>query len=157
MAIIDEAIGQVRELSFNLRPALLDDLGLTAALRWYVDQFAQRTGVRTELVSDIDAARLPRELEIACFRIAQEALTNIARHAHASKAAVHLKRSAAHLYVTISDNGVGFDVRNVERQVSALGLRGMSERASATKGALLINSKRDVGTQIRALFRLKQS
>jgi len=154
IAIIDEAIAQVRELSLNLRPALLDDLGLAAALRWYVHQFAQRTGLKTELISEIDSARLAWEVETACFRIAQEALTNVARHARATRAVVQLKRLPAGLRVTISDDGVGFDVKHVKRQVSALGLRGMTERACAAKGAVTIYSKRDVGTQVVALFRL---
>jgi PAS domain S-box-containing protein len=156
MAIVDEAITQVRELSLNLHPALLDDLGLTAALRWYVDQFAQRTGIKTEFVSDIDGPRLTHGLEVACFRIAQEALTNIARHARATKAVVQLRRSDISLSIAVSDNGIGFDLAKAEQQTSALGLRGMKERAHAAKGTLRVISRRQVGTEVMAFFRLKK-
>src|SRR5207244_1290889 len=81
IAIMDEAFERVRELSFALRPSLLDDLGLRTALSWYLDRYSQQTGVATDISSNFeDDIRLPRALETACFRIAQEALTNIARH-----------------------------------------------------------------------------
>ena len=86
VSIVDEAIQQVRDLSFELRPSLLDDPGLSAALRWYSDRYAQRTGIQTKTsICPESWTRLPRELETACFRIVQEALTNVARHAQARK------------------------------------------------------------------------
>src|SRR6266511_883496 len=83
IGIINRALQQVRELAFDLRPSLLDDLGLVAALRWYVDREAQRAGLMSEVVAGPVDTRLPPELETACFRIAQEALTNVVRHAQA--------------------------------------------------------------------------
>jgi signal transduction histidine kinase len=156
VGIVDEALGRVRELSIELRPSLLDDLGLSAALRWYVDRYAQRSGIRAEVVNGFEEdGRLSRELETACFRIAQEALTNVARHAKASSVSVHLERSREKLLLTISDDGMGFDVEGLfsnASTVAALGLRGMEERALALGGEIEIESALQKGTRIRATF-----
>jgi PAS domain S-box-containing protein len=160
IGIVDEALGRVRELSIELRPSLLDDLGLTAALRWYVDRFAQRTGIIAEILNGLEeGGRLPRELETACFRIAQEALTNVARHAQAGSVSVQLERSRERMLLTIIDDGVGFDVDKLRKSASAataLGLRGMEERALAVGGYIKIDSGLERGTQIRATFPLKR-
>ncbi|HKP44976.1 MAG TPA: PAS domain S-box protein [Pyrinomonadaceae bacterium] len=155
LTIVDAALDQVRELSLSLRPPLLDDLGLTAALRWYLDRHGQRTGVRTALVSDFDGQRLSRRLETACFRIAQEALTNIARHARATTATIRLERAGERLLLKIEDDGVGFDTQALNgHQALALGLRGMLERAEAIGGRLQIQSAPTEGTSVLAVFRL---
>ncbi|HEX7529534.1 MAG TPA: PAS domain S-box protein, partial [Pyrinomonadaceae bacterium] len=160
IGIVDEALGRVRELSIELRPSLLDDLGLTAALRWYVDRFAQRTGIIAEMLNGFEeGGRLPRELETVCFRIAQEALTNVARHAQAGSVSVQLERSRERILLTIIDDGVGFDVDKLKKSASAataLGLRGMEERALAVGGYIKIDSGLERGTQIRATFPLKR-
>jgi signal transduction histidine kinase len=159
LLIVDEAIGRVRELSLELRPSLLDDLGLTAALRWYVDRYGQRTGLRAELLSEVENGnRLPRELETACFRIAQEALTNVVRHAQATRVLVQLRRSKERFQLIIIDNGVGFDAESLLKNgasTSALGLRGMKERALAVRGSIEIKSAWGRGTEIRTSFPLK--
>jgi signal transduction histidine kinase len=160
IGIVDEALGRVRELSIELRPSLLDDLGLTAALRWYVDRFAQRTGIIAEMLNGFEEdGRLPRELETVCFRIAQEALTNVARHAQAGSVSVQLERSRERMRLTIIDDGVGFDVDKLRKSAlaaTALGLRGMEERALAVGGYIKIDSGLERGTQIRATFPLKR-
>jgi PAS domain S-box-containing protein len=157
IGIVDEALSRVRDLSIELRPALLDDLGLNAALRWYVDHYAQRTGIMAEVRNDFEEdGRLPRELEDACFRIAQEALTNVARHAQATKASVQLRHSSGNLSLTIADDGVGFDVESVnQHQTSALGLLGMLERADAVGGKIEIDSVPNKGTRINARFPIR--
>jgi PAS domain S-box-containing protein len=160
IAIVDEALGRVRELSLELRPSLLDDLGLTAALRWYVDHFAQRTGIIAEVLNGSkEDGRLPRELETACFRIAQEALTNVARHAKASSVSVQLDHGREKMLLTIIDDGVGFDIDNLRKNMlaaSALGLRGMEERALAAGGYIKIDSGAGRGTRVRATFPFRQ-
>jgi len=157
---VDEALGQVRKLSIELRPALLDDLGLSAALRWYVDRYTQRTGIRAEVINGFeDDSRLPRELETACFRIAQEALTNVVRHAQAGHVSVELERSRERVLLTIIDDGVGFDVAELLSSapaVATLGLVGMEERAQALSGKIEIESALQEGTRIRASFPLKR-
>jgi PAS domain S-box-containing protein len=160
IGIVDEALGRVRELSIELRPSLLDDLGLTAALRWYVDRYAQRTGIIAEVLSSFDEdGRLPRELETACFRIAQEALTNVARHAQAGSVSVQLERSRERMLLTVMDDGVGFDIDKLRKSASAasaLGLRGMEERALAVGGHIEIDSGLERGTRVRATFPFKR-
>jgi PAS domain S-box-containing protein len=160
IGIVDEALGRVRELSIELRPSLLDDLGLTAALRWYVDRYAQRTGIIAEVLNSFkEDDRLPRELETACFRIAQEALTNVIRHARAGSVSVQLERSGGSMLLTVMDDGVGFDIDNLRKSASAasaLGLLGMEERALAVGGYIEIDSGSGRGTRVRATFPLKR-
>lgn len=160
IAIVDEALTRVRELSLELRPSLLDDLGLAAALRWYVDRYAQRTGIVAEVVNEFEhKGRLPRELETVCFRIAQEALTNVARHAQAQHLQIEVRRRSQKLYLAIKDDGVGFDVKGLVGQASSsasLGLRGMRERARAVHGVLEIDSTLNAGTLVYASFPLNR-
>jgi PAS domain S-box-containing protein len=154
MGIIDAALEQVRNLSFELRPSLLDDLGLVAALRWYSDQYTQRTGIRTRSVSTLPGGqtRLRKELETACFRIVQEALTNVVRHANAKNVVINLRKLDHKIVLSIKDDGVGFKERAPNGDASAirLGLRGMRERALAVGGTLEIESAPARGTEIRA-------
>ena len=151
--VTDEALRQVRDLSLDLRPPHLDDFGLTTALRWFIDRFSQRTGIVTEFEATDDEQRLTRETETACFRIAQEALTNVARHAKAKRVSVRLNRNRDQLFLTVKDDGVGFDVKALKDSTPvALGLRGMKERASAVRGRIDIDSADGKGTQVRARF-----
>lgn len=155
VTLVDEAIQQVRDLSFELRPSLLDDLGLAAALRWYSDRFAQRTGLRvtTRIKLAEATSRLPLELETACFRIVQEALTNVARHAQAKNVLIDLVPSNDGILLSIKDDGIGFNGHSWNAPSShLLGLRGMQERALALGGKLEINSASSGGTEIRAQF-----
>jgi PAS domain S-box-containing protein len=160
IVIVDEALGRIRELSLELRPSLLDDLGLAAALRWYVDRYGQRTGIKAEVLTGFEErGRLPRDLETECFRIAQEALTNVARHARATRVCVQLDGGVEKLVLTVTDNGIGFDTENLISGASSaatLGLRGMRERALAMNGRIEINSSPGAGTQVRATLPLKR-
>ncbi len=149
--IIEEALSKIRELSLELRPSLLDDLGLAAALRWYVARFSERSGIATEVTGDADLGVIPSETKTACFRIAQEALTNIARHARATNATVHVANRNGQLHLVVSDNGIGFDSRRLlsgTQSSKSLGLHGMFERALAVRGRLEISSAPGRGTRI---------
>ncbi len=153
LKMLDEALEQVRDLSVDLRPLLLDDLGLVTALHWYVDHQAQLTGVHAKFTSDsLDSdLRFSADLETACFRIAQEALTNVTRHAHAKLVTVRLSRNRDYLILLIEDDGVGFDIEGLRRHALAsatLGLQGMEERAHAVGGRIKIDSAADKGTQV---------
>lgn len=116
-----------------------------------------RPGILTEVIGDAEIGRIPYEVETACFRISQEALTNIARHSGAAKAVVSLERRHGQLHLAIRDNGVGFDSERLLNGVasSTLGLRGMQERALAIAGRLEINSRRGTGTEIFVKIPLK--
>jgi signal transduction histidine kinase len=159
LSVIDEAVDQVRDLSVDLRPLLLDDFGLMVAVRWYLDRQAKKSGIAVELVSLSlnEDDRFPADLETACFRIVQEAVTNIIRHAQAGRISIRLERTGSDLMLVIGDDGVGFDVKAVRTGASAtatLGLRGMEERAQAVGGTLTVDSAPRLGTQICASFPL---
>ncbi len=155
ISLVERTLEQVRNLSLDLRPSLLDDLGLAPALRWYLDRQAQRAGFAMQFVADPWETRLPADLETVCFRVAQEAVTNIVRHAQASQVQVELRRSEVELQLIIRDDGVGFDVREARARAAAgasFGLQGMEERVRLVGGQLEIESTPEQGTQIRARF-----
>lgn len=158
--VLDEALEQVRDLSLDLRPSLLDDLGLVPALRWYAGRHARRTGLRPEVSTDLPHpdARFARDVETACFRIAQEALTNVARHAHASRVSVSLGMNEDNLLLVIDDDGAGFDAEVLKERASSaatLGFQGMQERAEAVGGSFKVTSAPSKGTQINASFPIR--
>ena len=109
IAIADDTLGRVRGMALDLRPSLLDDLGLVAALQWYVERHARRTGLAGRLIADPEKLRAAPEIETACFRVVQEALTNIARHARATRFSVELLQHNGGLELIIRDDGCGFD------------------------------------------------
>jgi PAS domain S-box-containing protein len=151
---VDEALRLVRDLSIDLRPPLLDDLGLVTALHWYVDRYAKRTEMVAEVLIELKDPniRFSREVETACFRIAQEALTNIARHAQARKVWLRLRKKHNVLILAVKDDGIGFDPAALRRRApraATLGLIGMQERAHAAGGVIEINSAISKGTEIR--------
>src|SRR5690349_22845754 len=139
MEVIDEAVDQVRDLSVDLRPLLLDDFGLPVALRWYLDrQRSIATEFNTHTLCEDD--RFSTELETACFRIVQEAVTNVVRHAKANRIVVTLERTESQMMLLVSDDGVGFDVSKLRNAGSTLGLHGMEERVRALGGLITIAS-----------------
>lgn len=155
--IIESTMHQVRDLSLDLHPAILDDLGLVAALQWYVDRQAERAGLTIQLRAKPAEMNIPAELKMTCFRIAQEALTNILRHAQAKVVRVEVRQRQAELELVIRDDGIGFDVESARRRAArgaSLGLHGMQERALLLKGQLDIKSTPGSGTEIRARFPL---
>ena len=155
IGLLDHAIQQVRTLSVDLRPSLLDDLGLVAALEWYVDRQAQRVGFVGRFVAEPHELRLNPTVETTCFRIVQEALTNVARHAKAQHVWVELRQHEEEVRLTIRDDGAGFDVRAAhDRAVhgGSFGLLGMRERAELAGGVLTIQSTPTQGTEICLRF-----
>ncbi|HEU4433140.1 MAG TPA: PAS domain S-box protein [Pyrinomonadaceae bacterium] len=159
LKVIDEAVDQIRDLSVDLRPLLLDDLGLVVALRWYLERQTRNLGIPAKFVSGSldEDDRFSSELETACFRIVQEGVTNIVRHARATRISVRLERVVSDLILLITDDGAGFDARML-RSVSGtatLGLRGMEERAQAVGGTITIDSAPALGTEICARFPIK--
>lgn len=160
IAIVERALAQVRNLSLDLRPSLLDDLGLVTALRWYVGRQAQRTGMAMQFTAESMDSRLSTELETACFRVAQEALTNVIRHAGAVSVGIELTKTPGCLTLVIRDNGKGFDVPAVREQAflgKSLGLLGMQERVMIVGGDMQITSSPESGTEIRAVFPIPEN
>ncbi len=157
LATCEATLERVRALSLDLRPPLLDELGLEAALRWYVEHQAQRWGITTRIETDAVGARVSPEIATACFRIAQEGLTNTVRHASAKSVSVSLRLRDDELSLAIEDDGMGFDVpaaRERSRKGESLGLLGMQDRAMLTGGRLDIASAPGRGTRICARWRL---
>ncbi len=151
LAIVDGALQQVRNLSLDLRPSMLDDLGLVPALRWYINRHADRSGLAETLVCETIPQGLPTSTETACFRIVQEALTNVARHAQATAVTVTVEQIDQALHLTIEDDGLGFDVAALGRAKTdgtSLGLLGMEERGKLIGGHLAIASSPGQGTCI---------
>ena len=154
---IDRALQQVRNLSMDLRPSMLDDFGLVTTLRWYIDRQAQRGGFVPKLHTEALQIRLPSDLETTCFRIVQEALTNVVRHARAKNVHVELRQSDTELELIIRDDGIGFDVGSAMKRASrgaSFGLLGMRERIRLIGGGIEINSKPYHGTTILVRFPL---
>ncbi len=159
LALLETAIAEVRALSTRLRPTILDDLGLEAALRSHLE----RSRVRADLELDADI-RLPQRrldpaVETACFRIVQEAMTNVVRHAGASRLAVALGVVDGALVLSVRDDGSGFDLAAAARRAArgeSAGLSGMEERAQLAGGRLEMNSAPGRGTEVRALFPLAE-
>src|SRR5215216_1436963 len=153
---VDEALRLVRDLSVDLRPPVLDDLGLVTALRWYIDRYSKRTGLNVEVIIDLPDhnERFSRERETACFRIAQAALSNVARHAQASQVQVQLVKDENGLVLIVKDDGIGFDLNKRAPRAATLGLVSMHERAHAAGGTVEIDSARSKGTEVRFILPL---
>lgn len=145
---VAQALQEVRQLAFELRPTVLDDVGLVAAVHRLAHDFTQRFGVPVELTLDglDDENRLPAEVETVVYRVVQEALTNVARHAEASFADVAITVDPEGVRASIADDGIGFEVG--EGLLRSLGLAGMSERASLVGGCLEITSAPASGTTV---------
>ncbi len=158
VGIVDRLLKQVRDMSLDLRPPLLDDLGLSPALKWYVEQQAQRAGLDIRLVVEEESVpRLDPAIETACFRVAQEALNNVLRHARATTATVELRVVADQLCLIVRDDGVGLDLSAVQQRAergASLGWLGMQERVALTGGELQCDSSPGQGTQLSARFPL---
>jgi signal transduction histidine kinase len=149
-ALIEEALSQVRALSFDLRPALLDHLGLLPALRWLFERYTGSTGVRVNFHQAGLELRFAAELETAAYRIVQEALTNVARHARVEEAAVRIWLDADILNVQVEDQGVGFDSGALPEAGRSNGLPGIHERVLLLGGRLAIDSAPGSGTHLLA-------
>ncbi len=147
-AIIGNTLDEVRTIAWQLRPTMLDDLGLMSAMQRHIDDFQHRYGLSVDLlVTGVDQ-RLPLEMETSIYRIVQEALTNVARYAQATSASVIIDRHADNLRIIIEDNGVGFDPDLVKGQGKSLGLQGIRERAALFGGRLDIESAPEKGTTL---------
>ena len=154
---VDRLLDQVRNLSLDLRPPMLDDLGLVAALRWYVRQLGQRAGLRVDFAAEFAERPVESAWETACFRVAQEALTNVVRHARAKKVFVELRRQGKEVRLSVRDDGTGFDAaaaKEEARRGASLGLLGMEERVRLAGGRCVIESSLGRGTEIHASFPL---
>jgi signal transduction histidine kinase len=150
-ALVNELVTRVRELSLDLRPAMLDDLGILPALLWHFERFTELSKVRVVFGhSGLEGQRFSPEVETAAYRIVQEALTNVARHAKVAEVAVRLWADENTLDLRIEDRGAGFDPEATLSAAASSGLAGMRERAALLGGRLTVTSTPGSGTQVMA-------
>jgi len=158
--LVEDTLNKVREMSLNLRPSILDDLGLIPALRWFLDGQMRRTNINAKLIAGTLSIKLPIEFEITCYRIVQEAVTNIIKHSNAKNMRVNIHIEQNELHLSISDDGIGFDVNSARENAVggfSIGILNMQERAELVGGWLDIVSNIKEGTKIHAIFPLKLS
>jgi PAS domain S-box-containing protein len=139
LEMVDDIVATVRRIATELRPLMLDDLGLNAAIEWLADGWSRRMGVAVELHLPAGETVLEDAINIALYRMVQEALTNIARHARATRVCIEIEQTGSDLQLTVMDNGIGFDEALIHRDGS-FGLMGMRERALMLGGQLVIGS-----------------
>jgi PAS domain S-box-containing protein len=147
LSLLDSTVASVRRIATELRPLMLDDLGLVPTIEWLVHDFSQRSGIAVELelpAADFDVGP---ELSTAVFRVLQESLTNVARHAQASRVEVVLKGSDQHVELRVHDNGMGISSAAASG-TKTLGMLGMRERAAMLGGKFILESERGAGTSI---------
>lgn len=155
LTILDASVAATRRIAADLRPLMLDDLGLVAAIQWLVQSFSQSTGVACELLVS-EELELADPYATAVFRIVQESLANVAKHANATQASVIVERATDAIQLKVSDNGQGFAIEAPRRHAS-LGLMGLRERAELLKGTVKIDSQTGGGTRISVSIPLFES
>jgi signal transduction histidine kinase len=146
--LIDQSIQTVKKLSSELRPEILDILGLAPAIEWYAGDFQKRTGIKCRLTIGEKEIELDEEYRIDCYRILQEALTNISLHSEATRTSIYLKQEDRKLIMKIRDNGRGIPPSELNNS-RAFGLIGMMERAKSIGGTLEIKGTPGKGTTIK--------
>jgi len=140
-----DTLQDVRRLAVELRPKALDDFGLVAALERLTDNFREQTGLAVDFVAGVDDEQLSGEIATALYRIVQEALTNVVKHAQAGSVSILVTRKNAHVAVVIEDDGVGFDP---EKPAEGFGIQGMRERVALLGGSLRVESGETSGTTL---------
>ncbi|HEY6957528.1 MAG TPA: sensor histidine kinase [Candidatus Limnocylindria bacterium] len=146
--LVVDTLDGVRRLAVQLGPSILEDLGLRSGLEWLVDRVREDAGLQIDLALDSDDG-IPPTTAVAVFRVAQEALTNVVRHARATRAEVRLSDEDGVLTLTVADDGVGFDVDEARaRPAASVGLFGMAERVALVGGTIELLSRKGAGTRV---------
>jgi signal transduction histidine kinase len=150
LSLVDHTLEQIRELSLNLRPSMLDDLGLVPTLRWYINRYAKRLNTEVRFSVMNLEQRLDSEIETTLYRVVQEALTNVAKHARATEVRIRLERTESALTAFIEDNGQGGigHISHGKHPSQGIGLLGMQERVAGLGGEFRIQSPPGQGTQL---------
>lgn len=141
----DDIMTTIRRISFDLRPAIIDDLGLIAALEWKCNNFEKKTGISCQFISNIKERKFESNFSINTFRILQETFTNISRHAEAKSVVVNVNQNKTELFIEIVDDGKGINNENINNG-KTLGILGMKERAALLGGSLVIEGTKNIGT-----------
>ena len=148
-ALLDGTIAATRRIAADLRPLMLDDLGLAAALDWLTQNFSKHTGIATDLVIDDSVAQVPEPIASALYRITQESLTNVAKYAQATNAEIRLERDGDWVQLLVRDNGRGIGAADQDKH-GTFGLLGIRERVSLLGGEVSIAGEPGRGSEVRA-------
>jgi two-component system sensor histidine kinase DegS len=157
--LVRSSLAEVRKIIFDLRPMALDDLGLIPTLRKYLTDLGERCGMNMELLTFGKETRLPSTLEVAVFRLIQEAITNVIKHANAKNTMVKIEFTGHKVSILIKDDGIGMDHPSVEpygQSRQHFGLLGMKERVDLLEGVMDIHSSKGEGTKILLTIPLKE-
>ncbi|MHB1419033.1 MAG: sensor histidine kinase [Bacillota bacterium] len=147
------ALEEMERLVSNLRPGLLEELGLVAALRWYINTYVEPTGIKVAWTVEGFQERLPENMETSLYRILQEAITNVLRHAHASSIGVLIKQTRGKITLEVEDDGQGFEAKPSNY---GWGLKGLKERIDNLRGELHVVSRAGKGTSVRIVIPVKE-
>lgn len=155
--LVGETIDGVRRLAVHLGPGVLEDLGLCAGLEWLADRVRAEAGLAVDVELDCECSRVSHEVAVAVFRVAQEALTNVVRHAGATRVEMRLESTDGGLDLSLDDDGHGFEVDEAQaKPTSSVGLFGMAERLALVGGELEIHSQPGTGTHVRAHVTIRE-
>lgn len=146
--MLDETVASARRIAMDLRPLMLDDLGLVEAVEWLVQDFSSRNGIKVELHIGPGLGAPPTQMATTLYRIVQEALTNISRHAKASRVTIALEEDGQELHLSIQDNGVGFPLEPQARRAKSFGLLGIRERVLMLGGRLVVGNVAEGGARL---------
>jgi signal transduction histidine kinase len=152
MQSIDTMIQAIRRIAMKLRPGILDDLGIVAALEWHVKEFEKRTGITCGFIPTVASIDLDADISTALFRIVQEALTNVALHARATSVDLRLHMEAESLILEVEDNGMGIEEEKI-LSPSSLGIMGMRERVQRFGGCITLTGSSGTGTKVTVKLR----
>lgn len=155
LRLIDDCIKTVQKISHRLRPGLVDSIGFVAASEWYLREYQNRSGINCEYIADIEKDILNQDVSVALYRILQEALTNISRHAGASKVYVNLRRKNGNIVLEVRDNGRGITKMQIESP-EAVGITGMMERAVSFGGSCEVSGISGGGTTVKVTLPLSK-
>lgn len=156
LSLVDKTVKSIRRIATELRPSIIDDLGLNASLEWQIEDFGRRMDIEIKYENRFDDADIDPEISIGLFRILQESLTNIAKHAAAKKIEISIVQPDDAVQLTIQDDGIGFDTTAKQDQMT-FGLIGIKERTSMLQGECVIYSQEGIGTKIEVIIPLKKS
>ncbi|MFC2084212.1 PAS domain S-box protein [Bacteroidota bacterium] len=154
LELAGDTVETVKKISTDLRPSIIDDLGLIPAIRWYIGEFMKRSGIKVKLSLEVDEYDISEEIKISIYRILQEALTNVIRHAHASKITIGFQKKGKNLILQVKDNGIGIKERQMHKEKS-FGIIGMKERVILIGGQFEISGEKNKGTKIKVVIPVK--
>jgi signal transduction histidine kinase len=156
LSLVDKTVRSIRRIATELRPSVIDDLGLNASLEWQVAEFGKRMDSEIEYENSFDDTNINPDISIGLFRILQESLTNIAKHSDAKNIKINIGQIHDTVQLTVEDDGIGFDTKAKKDQLT-FGLIGIKERTSMLHGECTVFSKPATGTKIEVIIPLKKT